>query len=109
MSRAWALVLLLACPPARAAVVDTADVIDSFRRWKHIIEFVREGEMPPEDAMQPSITESNQVVAAIEAILISEARKHAGDPGVVLAGREDLHRGAPIGLVPSRTARARDR
>ncbi len=64
-----------------------ADVIDSFRRWKHIIEFVREGEMPPEEAKQPAITESNQVVAAIEAILISEAKKHAGDPGVVLPRR----------------------
>ncbi len=64
-----------------------ADVIDSFRRWKHVIEFVRECEMPPEDAKQPTITESNQVVAAIEAILISEARKHAGDPGVVLPRR----------------------
>ncbi len=63
------------------------DVIDSFRRWKHIIEFIREGEMPPEDAKQPAITESNQVVAAIEAILISEAKKHAGDPGVVLPRR----------------------
>ena len=65
----------------------SADVIDSFRHWKHIIEFVREGEMPPEDAKQPTITENNQVVAAIEAILISEARKHAGDPGVVLPRR----------------------
>ena len=27
----------------------SADVIDSFRRWKHIIEFIREGEMPPEE------------------------------------------------------------
>ena len=64
-----------------------ADVIDSFRRWKHVIEFIREGEMPPGEAKQPTITESNQVVAAIEAILISEAKKHAGDPGVVLPRR----------------------
>ena len=65
----------------------SADVVHSFRRWKHIIEFVREGEMPPEEAKQPAITESNQVVEAIEAILISEAKKHAGDPGVVLPRR----------------------
>ncbi len=65
----------------------TADVIDSFRRWKHVIEFIRAGEMPPEDTKQPSITESNQVVAAIEAILITEAKKHADDPGMVLPRR----------------------
>lgn len=64
-----------------------ADVVDSFRRWKNIIEFVREGEKPPEEAPQPTITQSNQFVAAIEAILISEAKQHAGDPGVVLPRR----------------------
>lgn len=65
----------------------TADVVDNFRRWKHVIEFIRAGEMPPEDSKQPSITESNQVVAAIEAILLTEARKHAGDPGVMMPRR----------------------
>ena len=64
-----------------------SDVIESFRRWKHVIEFIRDGEMPPEDAPQPAVTESNQVVAAIESILISEAQKLAGDPGVVLPRR----------------------
>ena len=65
----------------------TGDVIDSFRRWKHVMEFIREGEMPPEDAPQPAVTDSNQVVAAIESILISAAKKQAGDPGVVLPRR----------------------
>ena len=63
------------------------DVVQSFRRWKNVIEFVQQGEMPPEEAKQPAITESNQVVAAIEAILISEAKRHAGDPGPVLPRR----------------------
>lgn len=65
----------------------TADVIENFRRWKHVIEFIQAGEMPPEESRQPSITESQQVVAAIEAILISEAKKHADDPGIVLPRR----------------------
>lgn len=63
------------------------DVIGSFRRWQHIIEFVRDGEMPPEEYRQPSPAEVNAVIAAIEAILLTEARKSAGDPGVVLPRR----------------------
>jgi hypothetical protein len=44
--------------------------------------------MPPQDAEQkPSIAENNSVVAAVETILLAEAVKHAGDPGVVLARR----------------------
>lgn len=63
------------------------DVVANFRRWKHVMEFIRQGEMPPEDSQQPSIGESNDVVAAIESILIEEAKKRAGDPGVVLPRR----------------------
>ncbi|MEZ6058706.1 MAG: DUF1587 domain-containing protein, partial [Planctomycetaceae bacterium] len=63
------------------------DVVANFRRWKHVIEFIRQGEMPPEESSQPSITDSNAVVSAIEGILIAEARKQAGDPGVVLPRR----------------------
>lgn len=43
--------------------------------------------MPPEEATQPSIDESNAVVADIKSILIAEATKQAGDPGVVLPRR----------------------
>ena len=64
------------------------DVTRDFRRWDHIVDFIRGGKMPPEDATrQPSITERNAVVRAIEAVLLAEARKHAGDPGVVLPRR----------------------
>ncbi|MFM8479382.1 MAG: c-type cytochrome domain-containing protein, partial [Planctomycetaceae bacterium] len=34
------------------------DVIDSFRRWSAVVEFVSSGEMPPADAPQPSAAES---------------------------------------------------
>ncbi|MCA9062603.1 MAG: DUF1592 domain-containing protein [Planctomycetaceae bacterium] len=64
-----------------------ADVINSFRRWNHVIEFIRQGEMPPEDSLQPTILESNAVVDAIRSILFEEARKNAGDPGVILPRR----------------------
>ncbi len=64
-----------------------SDVIAQFRKWENIIEFIRNGEMPPEDARQPGIDESNEVVATIEQILLTEAIKHAGDPGVVLPRR----------------------
>ncbi len=64
------------------------DVTSDFRRWNHVIEFIRKGEMPPSDhKLQPLLEERNAVVNAIEAILILEARKHAGDPGVVLPRR----------------------
>jgi AraC-like DNA-binding protein len=63
------------------------DVTNDFRRWNTIIEFIRDGEMPPEDKPQPTLEERNAVVAAIETILLTEAKKQAGDPGVVLPRR----------------------
>lgn len=67
---------------------DDRAVTNDFRRWNNVIEFVRHGEMPPEDySAQPTLEERNGVVAAIEAILLDEAKKHAGDPGVVLPRR----------------------
>ncbi len=63
------------------------DVTNDFRHWNNIVEFIRDGEMPPEDKPQPTLEERNAVVAAIETILLSEAKKHAGDPGIVLPRR----------------------
>jgi hypothetical protein len=54
-----------------------------FRRWNHVIEFVRDGEMPPENEPQPTIEERRVATETLEAILLEEAQKHAGDPGVV--------------------------
>ncbi len=65
------------------STTSSRDVIATFRRWNHAIEFIHSGEMPPEDSPQPSIDESNAAVAAIRAILIAEAEKQAGDPGFV--------------------------
>lgn len=59
-----------------------------FRRWQNIIEFIRDGEMPPEDSkLQPTIEERNVVIRAVESMLIAEATRNAGDPGVVLPRR----------------------
>ena len=44
--------------------------------------------MPPSDhKLQPTLEERDAVVGAVEAILLVEAKKHAGDPGVVLPRR----------------------
>lgn len=65
-----------------------ADVVGDFREWETIVEFVREGEMPPPDEeQQPTLDERRDVTAAIEAILRVEAEKNAGDPGIVRARR----------------------
>lgn len=63
------------------------DVTADFRRWKNIADFIRNGEMPPEDEPQPSIEERQAVLAAIEAIMLTEAKRNAGDPGAVLPRR----------------------
>ena len=55
----------------------------NFRRWDNITTFIRSGEMPPKGSPQPEIEQSNAVLAAVESVLLKEARKHAGDPGFV--------------------------
>ncbi|MFM7056876.1 MAG: DUF1592 domain-containing protein, partial [Planctomycetota bacterium] len=63
------------------------DVINNFRRWSAVVEFVSSGEMPPADAPQPAPTESAALATAIRSILDTEARRRAGDPGLVPARR----------------------
>lgn len=63
------------------------DVIDNFRRWSAVVEFVSTGEMPPADSPQPPATESAAFATAIRNILNTEARRRAGDPGPVPARR----------------------
>jgi hypothetical protein len=59
------------------------DVTGDFRRWHEVIEFVRKGQMPPRGKLQPTLEERNAFVDGIEAILLVEAKKNAGDPGFV--------------------------
>lgn len=59
------------------------DISDHFRRWNNIVDFIRTGEMPPQDAKQPLLAENTAVTSAIQGILLTAARKNAGDPGFV--------------------------
>jgi cytochrome c553 len=56
--------------------------------WELVLERLKAGEMPPEDAPQlPKESERQGVVKWIEAMREEEARRNAGDPGPVLARR----------------------
>ncbi|MBL9173315.1 MAG: DUF1592 domain-containing protein [Verrucomicrobiales bacterium] len=58
------------------------------QRWDGILERLEAGEMPPKKAAQhPTPAQSRAVIAWIEAFRNEEARRHAGDPGPVLARR----------------------
>ena len=43
--------------------------------------------MPPSDAKQPALAEREAVSEIIESILLAEAKKRAGDPGVIMPRR----------------------
>src|SRR5438128_718475 len=61
---------------------------DDLPRWELVLERLRSGEMPPRDAKtQPSAAERQAVIAWVERFRAEEARRNAGDPGVVLARR----------------------
>jgi hypothetical protein len=62
-------------------------ITGDLRRWSTVLERLSEGEMPPKKAKQPPARLRQQVVAWIKEVRASEARKHAGDPGPVLARR----------------------
>ncbi len=61
---------------------------DDLPRWELVLERLRAGEMPPREAKsQPTAEERKAVVAWVERFRADEARRNAGDPGVVLARR----------------------
>jgi hypothetical protein len=65
-----------------------ADVTTDHPRWAQVLEKLRAEEMPPLDAEQhPSAAERTAIVSWIASMRTREMRKHAGDPGVVLARR----------------------
>jgi mono/diheme cytochrome c family protein len=69
------------------AYTGLASVVADHRRWDLVLERLSTNQMPPARAQQPPIEARRQMVAWIEAMRTNEARKHAGDPGVVLARR----------------------
>jgi hypothetical protein len=60
-----------------------ARILDDFRQWEHVLTFLKKEEMPPPKAKQPSAELRARMVKTIENVLLAEARKLAGDPGVV--------------------------
>ena len=66
----------------------TAAVIADQPHWVLVLEKLKAKEMPPEEAkQQPTAEERQQVIDWIAAVRESELKKHAGDPGPVLARR----------------------
>lgn len=67
---------------------NTASVVKDFARWQLVLDKLREAQMPPAQVKpQPSDEERKRVMAWIESVRKAEARRHAGDPGLVLARR----------------------
>jgi hypothetical protein len=60
---------------------------EDFRQWEHVVGFLSSEEMPPEDAKQPPAQERAKIVKLIGQVMQAEAKKLAGDPGVVLPRR----------------------
>src|SRR5205814_4700649 len=61
--------------------------IDDFSRWNRVVARLSAREMPPKSANQPSDQARQQVIDWVKTTWTAEARKHDGDPGVVLARR----------------------
>jgi hypothetical protein len=78
-------------PEARldlAAYASMTDVARDHPRWAQVLEKLTAEEMPPLNAEQhPSAGDRKTVVSWIVAMRTYEARKHAGDPGLVLPRR----------------------
>jgi hypothetical protein len=69
------------------AYPDLASVVNDERRWDLVLERLAANQMPPVHAKQPAAEARRDVVAWINTMRLGEARKRAGDPGVVLARR----------------------
>jgi hypothetical protein len=64
-----------------------ADVVAGDAHWALVLEKLAAGQMPPPQAKQPPPAARQQVIDWIETVRRSEARRNAGDPGLVLARR----------------------
>jgi hypothetical protein len=58
-----------------------------FRQWEHVLTFLKEEKMPPGDARQPTPAERAEFLAAVDKLLLLEARKLADDPGAAAPRR----------------------
>ncbi len=65
-----------------------SSVLKDFRRWSLVGERLKAAEMPPKSAkLQPTAEQRQQIIDWIASVGADEARRHAGDPGIVLARR----------------------
>ena len=62
-------------------------VVKDFGHWRLMGDRLTAGQMPPAGIPQPPAELRKQVLDWIQAVSANEARKHAGDPGPVLARR----------------------
>jgi hypothetical protein len=65
----------------------SAAVIRDIAHWNLVLEKLTAQEMPPKQAKQPPAGARQEVILWIQAMRAGEARKNAGDPGLVLARR----------------------
>src|SRR5689334_18864642 len=64
-----------------------SSVLDDLPHWTLVMERLSHQEMPPESEPQPPANVRQQVIDWVKAVRANELRKHAGDPGPVLARR----------------------
>ncbi|HUS05382.1 MAG TPA: DUF1587 domain-containing protein, partial [Bryobacteraceae bacterium] len=62
-------------------------VARDYPRWNLVLEKLAANEMPPKQLKQPPAETRQQVMHWIQGVRAAEAKKHAGDPGLVLARR----------------------
>ena len=67
--------------------VRLADVRLGTRAWQGVIEMLRNGEMPPKKALQPSAAQRKVLIEWVTGYLYSEALARSGDPGPVVLRR----------------------
>src|SRR5262245_23762767 len=65
----------------------TAAVVRDYPRWNLVLEKLTAREMPPKEVKQPPQNARQEVIDWVQAVRTSEARKNAGDPGLVLPRR----------------------
>lgn len=65
-----------------------ADIRRDVVPWQRVVEMLRDGEMPPQDAdPQPTTAELKSLQQWVQSVLDAEAQANAGDPGPVVLRR----------------------
>ncbi len=63
-------------------------IAKNYRAWEIVLQRIKAEEMPPKDApKQPSLDQRRAIIEWIQSFRDYEAKRNAGDPGIVLARR----------------------